>query len=106
MPISTENVQPLCLTVTVRIRAGAEEEAMGHMREMARLTHQEPGNLIYNIHRGLEDPARFFIYELYRDEAALAAHRASPHFAAHVSGGFMPLVEERTAALHGPVAVA
>ena len=97
--------QPLCLTVTLRIRQGAEEEASRHLRELARQTRQEPGNLVYNAHRSLEDPQRFLIYELYRDEAALEAHRATPHFAAHATGGLYPLVEERNAVLYAPVAV-
>lgn len=27
-----------------------------------------------------DDPTRFYFYEVYRDEAALAAHRETPHF--------------------------
>jgi autoinducer 2-degrading protein len=27
-----------------------------------------------------DDPYRFYFYEVYRDVAALAAHRESPHF--------------------------
>jgi len=32
------------------------------------------------VHRHKTEPRRFFIYEQYKDDAALEAHRASPHF--------------------------
>ncbi len=35
------------------------------------------------------------IYEQYRDEAALEAHRASPHFKQYAIGGLYQLMKER-----------
>ncbi len=35
---------------------------------------------MYIVHRHKDDPRHFFIYEQYRDDAALQAHRDSPHF--------------------------
>jgi quinol monooxygenase YgiN len=32
------------------------------------------------VHRHRTDPRRFFLYEQYKDDAALEAHRAAPHF--------------------------
>jgi len=32
------------------------------------------------VHRHKTEPRRFFIYEQYKDDAALEAHRAAPHF--------------------------
>jgi quinol monooxygenase YgiN len=46
----------------------------------------EPGCLMFIVHRHRTDPRRFFIYEQYRDDAALEAHRASPHFQKYVVG--------------------
>ena len=34
---------------------------------------------------GSGDPARFILDELYVDDAAIAAHRASPHFQAYLA---------------------
>jgi (4S)-4-hydroxy-5-phosphonooxypentane-2,3-dione isomerase len=47
----------------------------------ARNTIREPGNLRFDVLQELDDPNRFVIYEAYRDDAALAAHKASAHYA-------------------------
>jgi quinol monooxygenase YgiN len=35
---------------------------------------------MYHVHRHRTESRRFFIYEQYKDDAALEAHRAAPHF--------------------------
>ena len=50
------------------------------LRQAASRLAQEPGCLMYIVHRHQDDPRHFFIYEQYRDDAALQAHRESPHF--------------------------
>lgn len=100
------SAQPLCLTVSLLIRPGAEEQATACLGHLALATRAEPGCLVYNAHRSLAEPRWFTIYELYRDEAALESHRQSAHFARYATGELYPLVEERSAELHGPVAVA
>jgi len=35
---------------------------------------------MFQVHRHKTDPRRFFIYEQFKDDAALEAHRATPHF--------------------------
>lgn len=39
----------------------------------------EPGCRQFDVCRDPADPALFFLYELYDDEAALDAHLCSPH---------------------------
>ncbi len=41
----------------------------------------EPGCLRFDVLQDNADPNRFFFYEVYKDEAALDAHRAAPHYA-------------------------
>ena len=40
----------------------------------------EPGCTLYHANRSTENPDLFLLYEHYRDQAALAAHRETPHF--------------------------
>jgi autoinducer 2-degrading protein len=40
----------------------------------------EPGCLRFDVLRDTEDPHKFFYYEVYKDAAARAAHRETPHF--------------------------
>ena len=37
------------------------------------------------------------------DQAALEAHRATPHFAEHVLNGLIPIAESRTPELYSPL---
>ena len=41
----------------------------------------EPGCLRFNVIRDTQDENVYFFYEIYKDEAALEAHRGMPHFA-------------------------
>jgi quinol monooxygenase YgiN len=50
------------------------------LREMASLSRLEEGNLRYDLWQDSENPARFLLDELYRDQISAAAHKASPHF--------------------------
>jgi (4S)-4-hydroxy-5-phosphonooxypentane-2,3-dione isomerase len=93
----------IVLAVTYVIKSGHEDEAVRHLIALEEATRQEPGNLMYVVHRAKDDPRTFFIYEQYVDEAALEAHRQTPHFNAHGPGGLMPLAESRSPALYVPL---
>ncbi len=47
----------------------------------ARASVQEPGILRFDVVQQADDPTRFVLVEVYRDEAANAAHRETPHYA-------------------------
>lgn len=40
----------------------------------------EPGCIQFDVCRDPADPGLFFLYELYRDEAAVQAHLGASHF--------------------------
>jgi autoinducer 2-degrading protein len=44
-------------------------------------SRKEPGNLRFDLVRSLDSPSRFGLYEVYRDEASVRAHQATPHYA-------------------------
>jgi (4S)-4-hydroxy-5-phosphonooxypentane-2,3-dione isomerase len=72
----------LALWVKVRIKPEGRErflkaievDALGSERD-------EPGCLRFNVLHDQKDPNLYYFYEVYRDEAALEAHRAAPHYA-------------------------
>ncbi|MET7395718.1 putative quinol monooxygenase [Dactylosporangium sp. NPDC005572] len=42
----------------------------------------EPGCLRFDVHRSVDDPYRFVLYEIYTDQDAFyQQHRAAPHYA-------------------------
>lgn len=70
----------LALAVTWVAKPGHEEEVAGIFRKLEAASRCEPGCLMYVVHRHKDNPAQFFIYEQYSDEAALKAHWESIHF--------------------------
>ena len=72
----------IALVVSLQVRPGHLEEFLGAIGENAeRSATDEPGCLYFDVVQSLDDDHRFLFYELYRDEAAVAAHRQAPHFA-------------------------
>jgi quinol monooxygenase YgiN len=47
------------------------------------------------VHKHKTDPRRFFIYEQYNDDAALEAHRTTPHFL-QMGKKELPKIADRT----------
>jgi autoinducer 2-degrading protein len=70
----------LVLAVTWIANPGHENEVAVIFQKLQAASREEPGCLMYNVHRHVDDTRHFFIYEQYRDAAALEAHRNSPHF--------------------------
>ena len=89
----------LILTVHVTIQTGHEDEVVSSLRVLQEESRREPGFLAYVVQRSRENPRRFLIYEQYKDEAALDAHRNSEHFKQYAANGFYRFVEQRQAEL-------
>ena len=82
----------------VRLRFSAEDhdEMTQVLRELARLSRQEPGCVSYVPHWIESEPLTALIYEQYKDEAAVEHHRGTPHFAKYAIGGLYQRMLERT----------
>jgi len=68
------------LAVTWMAKVGHEAEVAALFEKLTVQSRTEPGCAMYQVHRHKTEPRRFFIYEQYKDDAALEAHRAAPHF--------------------------
>lgn len=77
----------ISFTVRMTFRPEDREEIATTLRELTDASRQEPGCINYIPHRVESDPDTIFIFEQYRDRAALDAHRAAPHFALYAIGG-------------------
>jgi (4S)-4-hydroxy-5-phosphonooxypentane-2,3-dione isomerase len=72
----------LAMWVKVRIKPEERErflkaievDAVGSERD-------EPGCLRFNVLQDQQEHNVYYFFEVYRDEAALEAHRAAPHYA-------------------------
>jgi quinol monooxygenase YgiN len=93
----------ICLAVTYLILPNRESEAVAFLQKLTPAARAEPGCRMFQAHRSLADPRRFFIYEQYDDQAALDAHRASPHYDSYVQRGMFKILETRTPELYQPL---
>ena len=83
------------LAVTWMAKTGREAEAAAILEKLTGESRKEPGCAMYQVHKHKTDPRRFFIYEQYKDDAALEAHRTTPHFL-QLAKKDLPKVADRT----------
>jgi len=86
------------ISFTVRMRFSDEDhdDIERILRELTRLSRREPGCVSYIPHFVDGDANTVLIYEQYKDEAAVEAHRATPHFAQYAIGGLYQKMLDRS----------
>ncbi|MES2092732.1 MAG: putative quinol monooxygenase [Actinomycetota bacterium] len=62
-----------------RAKPGSVVRVRELITELATAVRSEPGNLLFEAHQKTDDPAAFFVYEVYVDDDAFAAHLAEEH---------------------------
>jgi autoinducer 2-degrading protein len=69
----------------VMVRMEVRPDKVGHLLELATFnsanSRKEPGNVRFDVLRSVENPNRFALYEVYKDEAAFKAHQETAHYA-------------------------
>jgi autoinducer 2-degrading protein len=63
--VTSEHVQPF-------IQATLENARQSRL--------SEPGNVRFDVLQAESDPARFFLYEVYREKDDFARHQQTPHY--------------------------
>lgn len=56
---------------------------------------KEPWVVDFVIHRSRTEPAKFFFYEVFKDEAGFASHQETEHFKIFVIAQAMPKLAKR-----------
>ena len=69
------------------------ERVLEMTRRLQEASRQEPGCRHYAARRSLEKPLHFCFYEMYEDQAAIDAHRATAHYRTYVTDGLMKIIE-------------
>jgi quinol monooxygenase YgiN len=67
--------------VHVHVKPDCREGFIQASLENAKATTQEPGNLRFDVVQQVDDPDRFVLVEVYRDEAGMEAHKQTAHYA-------------------------
>jgi quinol monooxygenase YgiN len=85
------------ISFTVRMRFNPDDHAEIEriLRELTAASRKEPGCVSYVPHFIDGDANTVLIYEQYKDEAAVEAHRGTPHFAQYAIGGLYQKMLER-----------
>lgn len=91
------------LAVTWMAKAGHEAEVVGLFSKLTEESRKEPGCVMYQVHRHKTDPRKFFIYEQYKDDAALEAHRSTPHFLQYARKDLTKIADRVDGQLYDPV---
>lgn len=72
----------LAIWVTVRVKPERRQRFLEAIEVDALASERdEPGCLRFNVLQDEQDGDVYHFYEVYRDQAALEAHRATPHYA-------------------------
>ena len=66
--------------VQIRVRPESVDAFIEASVENHKQSVKEPGNLRFDFVRQAGDPSRCMIYEAYESEAAVAAHKETPHY--------------------------
>jgi len=91
------------LAVTWMAKTGREAEVEAVFAKLSEESRKEPGCLMYQVHRHKTEPRRFFVYEQYKDDAALEAHRVAPHFLQYAKKDLPKLGERIEGHLFTPI---
>jgi len=75
-------VSPVAIVARVTVKEGRTEQYLAAFAPLLEQARQEPGTLLYALHRSKDDPHVFWTTEVYADDAAFAAHTASDVHAA------------------------
>ena len=85
------------ISFTVRMKFRPDDRQRVHelITALAHASRQEPGCVTYIPHSVDGEPDTVVVYEQYRDQQALDAHRASKHFKECAVGGLYQLMLDR-----------
>ena len=86
--------------VTVRVVPEQANAFISATRANAGATRREPKNVRFDVSRAMDDPSRFFLYEVYRDEEGFRDHQRTPHYLAWKEAVAPLMAEPRVGVKH------
>lgn len=72
----------VAIVARVTVKQGQADQYVAAFAPLLEQARQEPGTLLYAMHKSRTDPDVFWTTEIYADDAAFAAHGASEVHAA------------------------
>ena len=92
----------IVVSALITVAEGKGDEYQEMFKALAPKVRKDPGAITYVLHRKIDDPDQFFVFEQYEDEEALKYHGSTEHFKAYrrVTGD---LVKDRQIGLYREV---
>lgn len=70
-----------CIVVKTQLKPGTRKAFLDAMLPNAEASvRDEVGCLVFDVLEAREEDDTFYLYEIYIDQAALAAHKETPHY--------------------------
>ena len=70
----------IVITAILKAAEGKGDELEQEFKNLVPKVLQDPGTIAYMVHRAMDDPSKFLVYEKYESVEALRAHGSTPHF--------------------------
>ena len=91
----------IVLVAKYTCKPGNVPKVLEQLKKMKPLVEaSEPGCKFYQVSTSSENENLILLYEHYVDQAALAAHRETPHFKEIIEGTVIPMLENRARELY------
>jgi quinol monooxygenase YgiN len=74
----------IVVVALMRARPGKEDDLNEALTALVPPSHDDPGCILYTLHRGADDPARFVFVERWASREDLEGHNGTPHVGALV----------------------
>jgi len=78
-----------------QIQPGHEQAVSQALQQLVAHSRTEPGCLYYQPHVSTSQPDTIYLYEVYADQTAATAHRATAYFRQLVLETIVPLLSSR-----------
>jgi quinol monooxygenase YgiN len=83
------------VSATWTAEPGQESVVLDAIENLTPPSREEAGNVFYQAYQDPSEPSVFRLFEIYDDEAAYAAHGASPHFEKYALNQAIPVLANR-----------
>jgi len=90
-----QNANRLAFTVIWEADEGNAEAASDIIARFIPEARKEPGLELLMVNHSADNPSQFLFYEIFRDEAAFAAHQETSHFKRLILQDALPLLKKR-----------
>ncbi len=72
----------ITIAAIIHVNEGKGAEYEKEFLQLQPKVLKEPGVIAYVLHRSIDDPCKYFVYEKYENEEAVKYHTSTKHFKA------------------------